>query len=407
MLVDVFDGEGGLVVELEVLLLRAGPEGDVGLVPDFEFPGAHFWHAVAVDTVIGEGVDHVVPILPVAGRGDVALVRKDAVGAGGERLRHEAELDEWPHAVVEHEVVDLVDVEEIEVSGSSWGNAHLVVEEAVAANGLDSGFVVDADEILSAIGRAGRRRCGPSRRLSPSSAEAVLRFSLCLLRLRGHCQEPSPVPQPIRCVQRLWRRARCLRLSQIVDDPSNCLRRFSGDDNANKWPSKVLMQLHSKAQKAGTRLFEMTVEEVGQGLHGFMRLRHFRMFPENVPHAFKDVEVGVDSGIAQFAMQKDGLAEAHIACAGEQKCRRIAFGYVAIERGRGWLAWFARNGVAAAKRRLTGEGAREGCIEAVECEAGIAGVRSAGASVEAHCARQRKILLREPEDGGLRERASA
>ena len=99
----------------------------------------------------GEGVDHVVPILPVAGRGDVAFVGKDAVGAAGEGFWHEAELDEGADAVVEHEVVDLIDVEEVEVACAGGGNAHLVVEEAVAADRLHSGVAAGADQIFAPL----------------------------------------------------------------------------------------------------------------------------------------------------------------------------------------------------------------------------------------------------------------
>ena len=56
-----------MIVELEVggLLGLAGPEVDVGLVPHFEVPLGDFVDAVAIDQMLGELVDEVVPFRPV------------------------------------------------------------------------------------------------------------------------------------------------------------------------------------------------------------------------------------------------------------------------------------------------------------------------------------------------------
>src|SRR6266567_1001018 len=58
------DGKCGLLVKLEVLLLGAGPETDVWLVPDLESPFCDFAQPVAADAVAREGLHHVVPVLP-------------------------------------------------------------------------------------------------------------------------------------------------------------------------------------------------------------------------------------------------------------------------------------------------------------------------------------------------------
>ena len=89
-----FDGEGGVIVELEVggLFGVADPEVDVGFVPYFESPLGDFVDAVAVDEVLGEGGDHGVPERVVLGRRDVLLVPEGVQGGGigGHLLRHEA-----------------------------------------------------------------------------------------------------------------------------------------------------------------------------------------------------------------------------------------------------------------------------------------------------------------------------
>src|SRR5260370_40735276 len=58
-----FDGESGVVVELEVswLLRAADPEVEVGFVPYFEAPFGYFFNSVAIDEVLGKAGDHSVP----------------------------------------------------------------------------------------------------------------------------------------------------------------------------------------------------------------------------------------------------------------------------------------------------------------------------------------------------------
>src|SRR5579862_462696 len=65
--VDLFNCKRRLAIEFEILLLCAGPERNVWFVPDFKFPTAHLWQAVAFYAMVSEGLDHVVPVLPIAG----------------------------------------------------------------------------------------------------------------------------------------------------------------------------------------------------------------------------------------------------------------------------------------------------------------------------------------------------
>ena len=83
-----FDGESGVVVELEVswLLRVADPEVDVGFVPYFEAPLGYFFDAVAVDEVLGEGGDHGVPERVVLGGETFCLYQKACSAAGSEAI---------------------------------------------------------------------------------------------------------------------------------------------------------------------------------------------------------------------------------------------------------------------------------------------------------------------------------
>lgn len=111
-------------------------------------------------------------------------------------------------------------------------------------------------------------------------------------------------------------------------------------------------------------LLKMAIEKFRQCRHRFARFRQVRVLPEEVPHPFKDVEVCFDARIAQLAMEKHRLAQAHIACAGEQKCGRIAFGDVAIQRCGGRLIRLAL-GWLPVRRMAGGKRGRERGIQAV------------------------------------------
>jgi hypothetical protein len=98
--------------------------------------------------VLGEGQDHVMPVLPVPWERYISLIGKDAICAAGKRFRHETQLDKWPDSVVEHEIVDLIDVEEVEVPGAGSSDSHFIVEQAMAADRRDAGLFVNPNQVL-------------------------------------------------------------------------------------------------------------------------------------------------------------------------------------------------------------------------------------------------------------------
>src|ERR1017187_2682945 len=105
-------------------------------------------------------------------------------------------------------------------------------------------------------------------------------------------------------------------------------------------------------------------------------------------------------------MEKDGFAEAHVACAGEQKCRWVACGDVAIERCGGRLVGLAGSGLV--ERRIArGKGRGQRRVQAIHGVARVAVVSAAGAGVESDGAGLREFQLRQPEEGRLREGASS
>src|SRR5581483_7728080 len=91
----------GMVVELEICLLtrRTAPEIEVGFVPDLEIPLRNLVYAVALNQVFCELRDQVIPFRVILRRRDVRVVPEGLqVLAGGQLVRHEAELDERLHA---------------------------------------------------------------------------------------------------------------------------------------------------------------------------------------------------------------------------------------------------------------------------------------------------------------------
>jgi len=83
---DAFDGTSGVVVEIVVsgFLWIAGPEVDIGLVPDFEIPLCDLVDAVALDEMAREILDELLPLVTVFRRGNVLLVPEGMKGAGSE-----------------------------------------------------------------------------------------------------------------------------------------------------------------------------------------------------------------------------------------------------------------------------------------------------------------------------------
>ena len=159
--IDRPDRLGRLRIKLEVIGLAVGldlggEEGvEVGFVPDFEAPLFHLGFAVAFGPVPRQGGDEVLPAPVVLGHGDVAFPPKNGRGAAGEGVGHETEFDEGAHADGEEVVVEFVDVLPVidrrAVLGLAVG-AHVVAEEAVEADGLESDLVAADFELALPVG---------------------------------------------------------------------------------------------------------------------------------------------------------------------------------------------------------------------------------------------------------------
>ena len=50
--------------------------------------------------------------------------------------------------MIQHEVVDLVDIEKVEIARPGRGNAHLIIEKPMAAHGLHSRIPLRAHQVL-------------------------------------------------------------------------------------------------------------------------------------------------------------------------------------------------------------------------------------------------------------------
>ncbi len=110
---------GGVIVELPILLGRAFPVADIGLVPDFPEPRFYFLAPVLPHAVRHPLVDQLGPlgivlgwirpaqedvVVLVAGRPMVAI----RLRVGGERLRHEANLHQRLHLALHIGIEDPV-----------------------------------------------------------------------------------------------------------------------------------------------------------------------------------------------------------------------------------------------------------------------------------------------------------
>jgi hypothetical protein len=143
--VNGFESAGGVVVKIEIggLLGIAGPEVDVGLIPDFEIPAGDFVDAVAIDEEPGETADENVPLRVVLGRGDVLLVpERVKVLASGKFPGHETDFDKGADAIGKKAVVDLADVSEIEEGIAGFVlvvDAEFIVENGVEADVAEIG----------------------------------------------------------------------------------------------------------------------------------------------------------------------------------------------------------------------------------------------------------------------------
>ena len=111
-----FQRPRGVVIQLEIsgLLWIARPEVDVWFVRDLEVPLSHLIETIAIDEMLRKSADEAVPFLVVLRRSDDRLVPEGMhILAQRELLRHEAEFDKRPHAVLQQTVIDLIDVGKI------------------------------------------------------------------------------------------------------------------------------------------------------------------------------------------------------------------------------------------------------------------------------------------------------
>src|SRR5690606_14514760 len=118
------NGRHGVVVELQELLARALPVADVRLVPGLPPPGLDLLLAVALRAVLRPLVDEIAPARVVLRRigptgVDLLVARARLPGMlvwlrlRREILRHEADLDVGPHAVLEIGIEDAIDDREV------------------------------------------------------------------------------------------------------------------------------------------------------------------------------------------------------------------------------------------------------------------------------------------------------
>ena len=149
--IDGLDRPRGGFIKLKIRVLGrlARPEVDVGLVPDLEVPLPDLIDAVTLDEMPRERADQLCPLLVRLRRVRQRLVpERMRLLRGGQRRRHEAQLDERPHAVGQHAVVDLIHVRPVVDRLPFLGlavDAVLVVEDVVEA---------DVAEIGDRLGRA-------------------------------------------------------------------------------------------------------------------------------------------------------------------------------------------------------------------------------------------------------------
>ena len=139
-LVDRFEGASGIVVELEIGLLRrpSGPEINVGLVPDLEVPIGHLVDSVAIDQVLSKGADERIPLRIIGGRRNNRLIPEGmVVQPRSQQLGHEAQLNERLDPIGQQAVIDLVNIVKVvdRVVLPVFGvNPYLIVENGVEAD---------------------------------------------------------------------------------------------------------------------------------------------------------------------------------------------------------------------------------------------------------------------------------
>src|SRR5579871_2680617 len=152
---DGFESSRGVIVEIEVrgFFRVAGPEADVGLVPDFEVPLGDLIEPVTADEMLGQRADQVVPFLIALGWRDDGVVPEGMnVLAKGQLFRHEADFDEWADIVTEESVVYLVYIRKV-VDRAALRvfvvDADFVVQDVVEADVTEIGDLLYFTQIVS------------------------------------------------------------------------------------------------------------------------------------------------------------------------------------------------------------------------------------------------------------------
>ena len=149
-------GARDVIVKLEVsgLFRIARPKIEIRLVPNFKVPLRDLIDAVAVDEVLGELGDEIVPLIPVFGWRDVLLVPESMkrVLVRGQCFGHETQFDERTHPVVQQAVVDLIDIRKV-VQRMALGilvvDSNFIVEDGVEAHVLEAGNLLYIAEIVA------------------------------------------------------------------------------------------------------------------------------------------------------------------------------------------------------------------------------------------------------------------
>jgi hypothetical protein len=83
---------------------------------------------------------------------------KDRGSAGSQRFRHETQLDKWPHSDREQEIKNLIGVEkgEKETVASAGDHAHIVAQQTVKANVLETKLRMAAAQLRLPVGTKGQ-----------------------------------------------------------------------------------------------------------------------------------------------------------------------------------------------------------------------------------------------------------
>ncbi len=149
-------GASRVRVEIEITLLarNAIPEIDIRLVPHLEIPLRDFINTVTIDQVLREVLYQVVPAFHALRRRNILLVpeRMQRIRIEGQLLRHKADLDQRPHAILQQAIVNLVDVGEVIDRVAVLVlviNTDFVVKDRVEAHVFEIGDLLHGTQILA------------------------------------------------------------------------------------------------------------------------------------------------------------------------------------------------------------------------------------------------------------------